>query len=236
MVIGTSLQSHPTLCRLPLLQGVDVGVVQPYIHVAHHPKGKFLFHDGDHPDGIYLLLDGTVKVTYLNSGGDEKIISIYERGEIFGELFLGKYRRRLGSAVALSDITVGKISERHVQTLIQCCPEFAMNFIRHLADEQRETLAHTHALMHLDATQRLLGTLLYLARRYTDNSGEWASLPLCITQEDIASIACINRSTASLLINQLRKQNILGGKGRVLTINRRAIEALLYKAGVEILE
>jgi CRP-like cAMP-binding protein len=214
---------------------VDVELVHLYVNIAQHPKGRFLFHDGDHPDGIYLLLDGIVKVNYLNSGGDEKVISIYKQGDIFGAFFMGKYPYRMGTAIALTAVTVGKLSRYHVQTLIQGCPKFAMNFIRHLADEQRETLAHTHVLMHLDAQQRLLGTLLYLARRFCI-SGEWANLPSCITQEDIACIACVNRSTASLLINQLRKSGFLGGKGRTLMINRSAIKELLSQAGVEILE
>jgi CRP/FNR family cyclic AMP-dependent transcriptional regulator len=224
------------LRHLPIFSGTEVERVLPFIHVAHYPKSTYLFYDGEKPDGIYLLLSGSVKVTHINPSGAEKVISIFESGDIFGELVLGKYRRNLGSAAALSDIRVGKISEQNVLALIQRDPEFATNLIRYLADEQRETLARMHALMHLDARHRLLGTLLHLARRYCCSSGGWSHLPTSITQEDIASIACVNRSTASLLINHLRRDGILGGKGRTLTINRHAIEYLLQQDGLEILE
>jgi CRP-like cAMP-binding protein len=231
------LTNIPEMLRhLPIFRGAEVERVMPFIHLAYHPKGTYLFYDGDKPDGIYLLLSGSVKVTHVNPGGAEKVISIYERGDIFGELILGKYRRNLGSAIALNDIQVGKISEQNVLVLIQRDPDFAMNLIRYLADEQRETLARMHALMHLDARHRLLGTLLHLARRYCCINGGWSHLPNSITQEDIASIACVNRSTASLLINHLRRDGILGGKGRTLTINRHAIEYLLQQDGLEILE
>ncbi|MFN8372147.1 MAG: Crp/Fnr family transcriptional regulator [Anaerolineae bacterium] len=222
--------------HLPLFADLDTDTILPYLRLVRYPKGKYLYHAGDKPDSIYVLLAGFVKLTHSSPNGDEKVISIYERGGIFGELCLGKYRQHLGTAVALSDITVARMSERHLHSLIQRFPDLAMNFIRHLADEQRETLARMHTLMHLDAQHRLLGTLTYMARHYCCRSGEWTRLPSCITQEDIASIACVNRSTASLHINDLRRKGVLGGKGRTLTINRPAIEKLLQDAGLEILE
>jgi CRP-like cAMP-binding protein len=57
-----------------------------------------------------------------------------------------------------------------------------------------------------------------------------------LTQEDIANLTGLNRSTVSLLINELRRQGILGGTRRALSINKRAIEAILEESGSEILE
>jgi CRP-like cAMP-binding protein len=57
-----------------------------------------------------------------------------------------------------------------------------------------------------------------------------------ITQADIASIAGLNRTTASLLINELRREAVLGGSGRLLTVHRARVEHLLDAAGLEILE
>jgi CRP-like cAMP-binding protein len=219
-----------------LFDGITAGDILKYIKISHYQRGEFLFYAGDRADTIFVLLDGIVKVSYVNPGGDEKIISIFQPGDIFGELFLGKYRSRIGIAQALENVTAAKIGESHLYALIREFPDVGLNFIRHLADEQRETLARLHALMHVDARHRLLGTLLHLARRYCCSDGEWFNLPPRLTQEDIASIACLNRSTASLLINELRRQGILGGKRRTLTVNRQAVEALLREAGLEILE
>jgi len=46
----------------------------------------------------------------------------------------------------------------------------------------------------------------------------------------------LNRSTVSVLINDLRRQGILGGTGRLLSVNRAAVEELLEQSGSEILE
>jgi CRP-like cAMP-binding protein len=93
-----------------------------------------------------------------------------------------------------------------------------------------------HALMSMDARHRLLGVLLGLARRYCCEDSPWFTLHESLTQEDIANMAGLNRSTVSLLINELRREGILGGTGRSLTVNRIAVEERLKEAGTEILE
>ena len=93
-----------------------------------------------------------------------------------------------------------------------------------------------HALMRADARYRLLGTLLSVARRFCCTDGDWFELPSSLTQEDIANMAGLNRSTVSSLINELRREGILGGTGRSLTVNRIAVEDLLEEAGLEVLE
>ncbi len=197
--------------------------------------GEYVFHSGEQAHSLFVLQVGTVKVSYITLNGDEKVLNIFQPGDVFGELFLGKYRHRVGEAQALEDVVVGQMCEENFLDLIQRFPRIALNFIRHLADEQRETLARMHALMRMEARYRLLGTLLSVARRYCCTDGEWFDLPGSLTQEDIANMAGLNRSTVSSLINQMRREKLLGGSGRTLTVNLPAVEMVLEAAGLEVL-
>lgn len=207
-----------------------------YIILTRYERDQFVFHLGDPACDIFFLHSGMVKVTYGNPRGDEAIVSIFQPGDIFGDLFLGKYRSRVGTAIAISDVVVGKMSEGDFLYLCRTLPAFSISFIQHQADRQRETLARAHALMHVDAKSRLLGTLLNLSRHYCCTEAGWFKVPDCITQSDIASMSCLNRTTVSLLINDLRRQGVLGGTGRNLTIHRPAVRALMESNGLEILE
>lgn len=204
--------------------------------VASFRKGEYIFMAGDDADALYVVQVGTVKVAYVDLSGEEKILSIFQTGDIFGHLFLGKYRKRIGNAQALSDVVLCRLTEIDFINLIQRFPLIAFNFIRHQADEHRESIARMHALMSMDAKHRLLGTLLSLARRYCCQESDWFTLPESLTQEDIANMTGLNRSTVSLLINELRRQDILGGTGRSLSVNRKAVEQILEDKGSEILE
>lgn len=229
-----------TAFSLQLFDGLDSGAVeaiQQKITLAQYQRDQFLFYTGDKADCIFLLYEGMVKVAYGNLRGDEKTVMLFQSGDIFGDLFVGKYRHRIGMAIAMQEVTVGKLQEQDLLDLCQQYPQLAINYFRHMADAQRETLARMHALMHVDARTRLLGTLLSISRRYCCTADDgWFTVPESISQEDIAHFTCLNRSTVNVLINELRRQKILGGSGRKLTVNRHAVRDLLEDAGMEILE
>ncbi|NDJ77521.1 MAG: Crp/Fnr family transcriptional regulator [Chloroflexi bacterium] len=213
----------------------EVLTLQEAMPIVRYRQGEYLFFAGEAADSLFLLQEGLVKVSYITLNGDEKILNIFQPGDVFGELFLGKYRHRVGEARAMEDVAVCKLCEETFLDLIHEVPRIALNFIRHLADEQRETLARMHALMRSEAKYRLLGVLLHSARRYCCTDNEWFTLPASITQEDIANMTALNRSTVSSLINDLRREGVLGGTGRSLTVHRAAIQAMLEEAGLEIL-
>ncbi len=200
-----------------------------------YSTGQYLFHTGEPADSLYLLEAGIVKVAYITPNGEEKILGIFQQGDIFGELFLGKEHARIGEAQALSDVTVCRLKKEDFLMLLQRFPKVGYNFILHLVNEQRGTLARMHALMRTDARSRLLGTLLHIARRYCGDEEGWFDLPPSLTQEDIANMAGLNRSTVSLLINDLRREGALGGTGRTLNIHIGRVEKLLADNGLEML-
>lgn len=238
MIAKTSTERLlPVLRQTGLVDGLPVSDVAAALSVIAYPRGAPIFHVGDTAVALFILIDGIVRVSFVNSGGDEKVISLFQAGDIFGELFLGKYRHRVGTAHAMTDVIVARLSEANFLSLAAHYPALAIGMIRHLADEQRETLARLHALMHLDARHRLLGTLLGLARKFccTAQDSRWVTLPAVLTQEDIASAACVHRSTASLLINEYRRAGVLGGQRRSLSVNVEALQSLLDQAGLEIL-
>jgi CRP/FNR family transcriptional regulator, cyclic AMP receptor protein len=224
---------------ISLFEGIaknDLERIAQRLRFVQFSRGAYLFLAGEVPQSIYLLMDGIVKKSYVNARGEERILRLVQRNEMFGDLFLGKYRHRIANAVAITDVSVAMLLEDDLLELIARMPKLAHNMLKQLADTQRETLARMHALSQNDARFRLLGILLTLARREPANDEGWYQLPAGIFQDDIANIAGLNRSTASLLINELRREGVLGGVGRQLTIHRMQIEAILLEAGLEILE
>lgn len=228
-----------SLRRVQLFQGLSPAQMDEVLRimpVASYRKNEYIFMAGDDADALFIIQVGTVKVAYVDLNGEEKILSIFQTGDLFGHLFLGKYRKRIGNAQAISDVVLCRLTEVDFINLVQRFPLIAINFIRHQADEHRESVARMHALMSMDARHRLLGTLLSLARRYCCHESDWFTLPESLTQEDIANMTGLNRSTVSLLINELRREQVLGGTGRLLSVNRKAVERILEDAGSEILE
>lgn len=163
--------------------------------------------------------------------------STFSKAVIFlGIFFLGKYRFRVGSAITLTPCHIGRISEDDFIASVEEHPRIGLLFLRLLADHHRETLSRLHALMHVDARTRLLGSLLNLARHLCCSNGDCFTVPQHLTQADIAAMAGLNRTTVSLLINELRRDAVLGGRGRTLVVHLAAVRHRLESQGLDMLE
>jgi CRP/FNR family transcriptional regulator, cyclic AMP receptor protein len=198
-------------------------------------RGEFIFLTGESADHLYIIQNGLVKISYITSDGDERVIDFREDGNIFGELFLGHYRHRVGFAQALTDCTLYKLCEQCLFDISQCYPKINHNFIKHLVDSQREAFARMHALSRADAKLRLLGLLVVLARKTYGSTGEEFRLHPMITQTELANMAGLNRSTVSSLINECRREGILSGVRRKIIVHVPQIEDLLDYHGCEVL-
>ena len=54
-------------------------------------KGALLFQQGEPAEAFYVILDGWVKISRISADGDETIVGVFTRGEVFAEaaMFLG---------------------------------------------------------------------------------------------------------------------------------------------------
>lgn len=233
------LATTSTLASTALFQDLTIDETATILHSLRRREidaRRTIFDVGQQATCLFLIESGLVKVSYITPDGDNKILNVMETGEIFGDLFLGVYRFRIGQAMALDDAVIYQLNERELYRLIRDYPQVGVNFIRYQADAHRRTMARMHALLRTDAKSRLLGTLLYLARNKCCSNGHTFTLNPVITQQDIADLTGLNRSTVSTLINRLRDEGILGGSGRVLQMDVILLEELLWDEGFELLE
>ena len=97
-------------------------------------------------------------------------------------------------------------------------------------------MLRVEALLSADIGARLLAILLDLGERYGQPIADGYRLAADLTQEDIAHLVGLDRSTTSLLINRYRRDGVLGGRGRLLEIYQAPVRALLEQAGLAMLE
>ncbi len=204
----------------------------PLLQTHDYHRGQFIFHIGEKADRLFFLDRGTVKISLISPEGEERILDVFKRGDTFGELFFGKDKRRVATAQAMTSVTVRTMTEEAFRGLMRTRPDLCLNFVRHLVDHQRRTLARMEALMHVAASPRLLAILLDLGERCAQLSDDRYTLLGTLTQETLARMAGLNRSTVSTIISEYRQKGILGGQRGMLVIYRSRARAALKKAGL----
>jgi len=207
--------------------------LKPLFEVRHYRQGDILFQTGDTGNTLYFVEKGAIKVSLISAEGDERILDIFKPGDTFGELFVSQRHQRTATAQALSAAIVRTLTEDAFKRMMQVVPDVCHYFLRSLVEDQRHTLVRLEAVMHMKAGPRLLTFLLDLAERCGSRRNGYSTLvPGRITQEELARMVGLNRTTVTLLINKYRRKRVLGGRGNILLIHRERTRAFLKEAGV----
>jgi len=94
------------LRRLPLLAGLDeahLRAVRAAARRRHVPAGDEVFAEGADPDGLYVVVRGTVRIFRRDDAGAEIQLSQRGEGEFFGELAILESAPRSASVAAVTD-------------------------------------------------------------------------------------------------------------------------------------
>ena len=103
-------------------------------------KGDALFHEGEQPDCMYVLLEGTAEVLV----GDT-VVESATKGALFGEMALVDSSPRAAKVVATSPCQLAKIDQRRFQFMVQQTPNFATHVMKVLARRLRQMNAAARA-------------------------------------------------------------------------------------------
>jgi CRP-like cAMP-binding protein len=207
----------------------------PYLHTRHYSRGSFLFHADEAANRLFWLRQGIVKVSTPTADGGQRLLNIFWPTDVFGMICGRPDERRLGIVEAIAPVTVQSTTESGLAHLLRLRPDLATELFHDLLTQQRRIMLRVEALLNADIGERLLAMLLDLGRRYGQPIPNGYRLAADLTQDDIAHLVGLNRSTTSLLINRYRRDGVLGGHGRRLEIHPEAAGALLKGAGFAML-
>jgi CRP-like cAMP-binding protein len=156
-------------------------------------RGDVLFHEGDVPDRLFVVLGGRIAIASKSIDGRESVYALMETGDLFGEMGLLDGLPRSAEARALEPSRVLAIPYRPVRELFDRQPARLWNVVRMLSGRLRamdEALADS---VFLDVTGRTAKRLLELA-----NGADEFVLP--VTQEELAGMVGASRERVNKAI------------------------------------
>ena len=106
------------------------------------PKGSALFQENRPGESLFIIGDGTVRLTARNPAGEEVALGDVGAGEPLGELALIQKGERLCTATALTDVTAVEIRHADFQKLTaqkpQACVKLLMGIVTHFSQKVRD--------------------------------------------------------------------------------------------------
>ena len=79
------------LLKTPLFSGLDPEKILPILDgllVCEFARGETIFNAGDRADRLYLVVSGWVRLNRTTRDGEDAIVGLFTKGELFAEAAL----------------------------------------------------------------------------------------------------------------------------------------------------
>jgi CRP/FNR family cyclic AMP-dependent transcriptional regulator len=170
----------------------------PGTSVVAVSKNQAIYTQGDAVGTVFYIQEGKVELTVVSRFGKKAVLGTFREGEFFGEDGLAQRPLRLGSASAMSDCKVLRITEKAMAVALRKDRDLSDLFIMQLLTRH---IRYQEALVDqfFDRSEmRLARVLLMLAHFGKEGAAE--SVTTEVNEESLATMAGTNpRQVRSLM-------------------------------------
>ena len=169
---------------------------------GRYRRSEAIFREGEPAERLFLVSNGRVKLHVNSARGDELLVAVVGRGEIFGELAVIDRGPRAMSARAMEESVVFALNGETFWTLLENRPALARRLLELMARRLRRADQASQDLVFFDAPTRLARKLLQLAEEHGEPTGvaDQIRLTVRVTQEELAQMIGVTRTSANRLI------------------------------------
>lgn len=170
--------------------------------------GESVYRIGDPPGGIYFICDGGMRVEIATGAQNTFIGHFLAQGIWFGEPSALSGQPRVVGVIAAKDSELLYLSLPHLNQLIAVEPELIRHLARITQFHLRTAIGAIADLMIRDTEARFVAILLRLAgiRDNENPSGRWE---VYFSQEEIATMANVARTTANTLLRKFERAKLI---------------------------
>jgi len=112
--------------------------IAPDVRVVQLDAGEIVFREGDPGDSLYLVGEGSVKLSKSCRDGQQETLGFVQSGNFFGEMGLLDGAPRSAMATTAEPTLLGVVDEPTFQHILELAPsQLHMNFLRSVSEQLR---------------------------------------------------------------------------------------------------
>ena len=178
----------------------------------YYSKKDYIYFEDDSASKVYLIEKGKVKIGYYNESGDEVVIAILTKGELFGEkAILGDNIRDKFAQSIEKETSICPISVQTMFELMRDNQTFSFKVYKFIGFKFKKMERRLKLLLFKDTKTRLLEFLEDLCGEYGHDCEKKGDKVIehPYTQKDIASLIGTSRPTLNIMMNELKEENVI---------------------------
>jgi CRP/FNR family transcriptional regulator len=214
------LSKDASLSKIPLfanLSGDELQVLAQRAVERRFAAEEVLFWEGAPCAGIFLIVQGSVKIFRISPGGREMMLPLETAPSTVAELPLFDGGPYPASARAAEPVVTLFINKSDFQQVCRQCPDVALKVLAVVGRRLRHLVDLVESMTFGSVTQRLAQLLLDFARKA---GTEQFDLPL--THQELASRLGTVREVVSRNLGRFRVQGLILMRGHQIHITNQA--------------
>ena len=210
----------------------DLDTLESRSRIRKFPAKTSVYLPVDQSDGLFVLVEGQVRICSLTPDGKQSILTFIEPGEVFGELALFQSGNREECAETVVKSTIVHIPTIAMQEVLQRSPQLALGITRVVGFRRQRIERRLKYLLFRSNRERLVHLLLELAEDFGRPDAEGnVALGVRLSHQDLASVIGSTRESVTVILGQLQSEGLVSLGRRRIVIN--ALGRLARSVNVE---
>jgi CRP-like cAMP-binding protein len=209
------------LAQLPLFSAVspvELNEIIPLVKQRVYRKGEVVYHDGDVPNGLFIVARGAVKTHLTSPTGKQFTVGIIRPGGLFGHFSIFVPNRG-ASAVALEETELLLLDREHVYAFVHRHSEAIDALLQLMALSRRSLIGRLYDQTMLDLPTRVAKALCRLSPDESAEPEGPIALAEYVTQAELAALVGSTRESVNQCLRLFARQGWIEiAKGRIVLL------------------
>ena len=216
MCVGSYLGSQTLFNGLP---AAEVTRIAEQSHSRYLARGEDLFEAGQTCEGLYLVVEGQIKLFAKAANGHEKVIEVIEAGGTVSEALMFSDSVQSVNARVLSDAQILVIPKDVLVQAISQNPGLAMSMLKGLSRRLNGLLRDIEAVTLHSGIQRVVDYLLHApALHEVGRPSDEVTVSLPASKGTIASLLSVTPEHFSRILHDLQSHGLISVQRRHIHI------------------
>ncbi|GAC1391292.1 MAG: Crp/Fnr family transcriptional regulator [Candidatus Saccharimonadales bacterium] len=184
----------------------------------HFRKGEIILRGNEQPKGVYMILDGFVKVYSITKQGNEHIRAFYKVGEIFPTLYVFHSTIQNAFYESFTKTTLQMISDEEFLLRLNSNPKIMRAVMDQLVEKVSVYSGRIENLEYSNSYDRVAYSLLSLAHRFGQYSEDGWVIAVPQRHQHIADSLSLSRETVSRVLERMQRKGLIVNKHGFIVI------------------
>jgi CRP/FNR family cyclic AMP-dependent transcriptional regulator len=224
--LATGLEGLSELMKTTSLSKNSITSITEHRNINKYKKKQIIYSEGNHPNRLYYVLKGKVKVYKSNDDGKELVTELYSPNEFLGHIALLEGSAYKETAEAMEETELAIIPKEDFEELINNNPDVVKKFIQILAKNISEKENQLIGMAYNSLRKKVAEALILLQKKYHQKKDE--NFLIDISRESLASIAGTAKESLIRTLSDFRSEKLIDIQNNGIKIlNEKKLSSLL---------